>query len=206
MFMCTHLNDMNKWITVQQQCNVPSLTLVAIRTARTRLDQRHYSYSKEDSLYCYCLSWQCKRKVAVYSTVGCLSIWLCCQWDFYIWSLIIAEVADCSHRKQSDKQVSKVGAGAAAVLLHSCHWYTAGRQLKWAYVAFAYQVKPCARTRTQAHLSLYTRSTCELFPASGKSSSFIPLHFRHQCVCEWALARGRADWPRKKRLLPKVAV
>ncbi len=85
-----------------------------------------------------------------------LSIWLHCHWEFYIWSLIIAEAADQSHRRQSDKQVSEVGTGAAALLLHSCHWYIVGRQLKWAYAAHLHaksnHARMYAHTHTQAHL------------------------------------------------------
>lgn len=87
------------------------------------------------SPYYYCLSWSPKGDAATYSAVGCLSTRLRCRRDFYIWSLIIVEVAGLSHRKQSDKRVSKVGAGAVALAVHSCHWHTVGRQLKRAYVA-----------------------------------------------------------------------
>lgn len=87
------------------------------------------------SPYYYCLSWSPKGEAAAYSAVGCLSTRLRCRGDFYIWSLIIVEAAGLSHRKQSDKRVSKVGAGAVALAVHSCHWRTVGRQLKRAYVA-----------------------------------------------------------------------
>lgn len=84
------------------------------------------SSSKKNSLYCEeegCSTLNSKSSVG--KTVLLVRFF----------SLIIAEVADWSRRKQNDKQVSKVGTGAAALLSQSCHWYTVGRQLKWAYVA-----------------------------------------------------------------------
>lgn len=170
---------------------------------RTRLDERHCSYSKKGSLYCYCLSWQSNREAAVNPTVACLSIWLCYQWDFFhIWSLIIAEVAEWSHREWSDKQVSEVGTGAAALLLHSCHWYTVGRQLEWAYVVRWHTKSKRDRTHSYTQLSfLYKQNKCVNYSLRlGK----IHLLFHYisdislLCVYEWALARDRGNWSRKR--------
>lgn len=121
---------------------------------------------------------------------------------FNIWSLIIAEVADWSHRKQSDKQVSKVGTGAAALLLHSCHCYTVSQTAQMSiWGAFAYQFKPCTHTHTD---------TSSPFPVHKCVNYFLHLAKAHllfhyisdvspqQCVCEWAWHRAEHIGPGKE--------
>lgn len=169
---------------------------VNIWTGRIRLDHRRYSYTKKDSLCCYCLSWQSKRKVAVH-TVGCLSIWLHCQWGFYIWGLIIAEVADRSHRKRTKWQAGQQGG-------YRCS-STALAQLPLMHCGQTAQMSICGTTEYQVHTHKYT---CELFPTSGNGSSFIPLHFRHQppsahCVSVSGLWHGAEQIGPGKEASPK---
>lgn len=156
------------------------------------------------SPYYYCLSRSPKGEAALHPAVGCLSTRLRCGRDFYIWSLIIVEAAGLSHRKQSDKRVSKVGAGAVALAAHSCHWHTVGRQLKRAYVALLHtKWNHCTLSfirRHQPHPHPTPCSLCASATARGSSaprkSGFSQGWRAAEINCHYNIVQSRQIWER----------